>query len=135
VDAVEFQQVLVVSRLASDEGAAAFRRVVLLARRLSQSFGVRGAMLFDGETSVHLLEGAPPAVDAFISAVHGADSALGMHVLANRCNQPPLLLPRWCVGYLEPMVLDGWREVPAGPVEASTAIAHFMAMLAMVDCV
>jgi hypothetical protein len=134
VDTVDVQQVLVVSRLVGDVGARTLRRLVQLARRLSQRHGVCGAMLFDGETAVHLVEGEAAALADFIGAVHGDDPPRGLHIVARRSGAPLLASPRWCVGYVEPLALDGWCESPGSPVDAGDAFAHFMTLLASGDC-
>ena len=107
MDAVDMKQALLVGRLSGDDATTAFRRFVQLARRLSSSHPVRGALLFDGDTVVHLLEGASAALCAFISALHGADTPVAMQVVASRHGDAMLLPPGWRVGYVEPLALEG----------------------------
>jgi hypothetical protein len=134
MDAVDWQQALVCSQAADGEGVAGFRRFVQDARRLSQRHAVRGALLFDGETSLHLVEGAPAAVADFLGQVYPGSGQLAVKLVARRSGRAAVLPPRWCAGYAEPQALDACCAPGPAGADAGAAIQRFLALLAEADC-
>lgn len=128
--ATQVDRVLVSSRLVGDDSVTAFCRFVQDARRLSLQQRVRGALLFDGESAVHLIEGEPAALRDFMLTLYGQARYGAAAVVAQDRGVSPALPSGWRAGYVDPLALDAWSESAHGAAD----IAAFVALLDASDC-
>ena len=126
---------LIASRLTGSDGLAAHRRLRQQARALSRGGRLTGALLFDGEQALLMIEGDAAEVGQAFGLLYGSEvGGSGSSACQVLAEQPidQRRLQRWCAGYAEPDQLDALRT--GSGLTGAALLTAFVALLQHCEC-
>lgn len=124
-------QLLYVSRLAPACTWEVVKEIVAAARRNNPSFGVTGALLFDGERFCQLIEGDEPAVRRLMDNIARDPRHTDLRLLFTGRSPSGPCTQRWVSGYCDAHELEVFDTTPS-PGEG-IALEWFVSVLRGAD--
>lgn len=130
---MELSHCLYLSRLSGNLGDTGLRDLLKQARENNGARAITGALLFDGERFIQLVEGPTAAIDVLARCLrddsrHHGFTVLGEGPVAARRHR------RWTAGYVEIDRVDEFeRAVADGGGETEAVLAAFDRLLATAD--
>lgn len=130
---MELSHCLYLSRLSGSLGDTGLRDLLKQARENNGARSITGALLFDGERFIQLVEGPAAVIDALARRLredsrHHAFTVLGEGPVATRRHR------RWTAGYVEIDRVDEFeRAVADGAGGTDAALTAFDHLLATAD--
>ena len=113
---------LYASRLVPGQALTVVGTLLTQAREHNRQLGLTGALLFDGEQFLQLLEGPGEVVDALARRIEADPRHTGVEVFLHAGDARPPLFGRWWGGWAEPEALEAFlaldRADPARLLEA-----------------
>ncbi|NML18583.1 BLUF domain-containing protein [Azohydromonas caseinilytica] len=97
---------LYASRLAPRQPVTVVGALLTQARERNRQLGLTGALLFDGEHFVQLLEGPGEVVDALARRIEADARHAGVAVFLHAADARPPLFDGWSGGWAEPEALQ-----------------------------
>ena len=130
---MELQATLVCSQVVGDDVVRAFRQLVVQLRADCATAGLTGVLLFDGEATVHLLEGTPDCVQACLAKLQAGAHSAELHILTSYAPWPRRTFDTWRAGYADHDALADLLARSEGD-EPEAMIAGFVALCSASDC-
>lgn len=130
---MELSHCLYLSRLSGSLGDTGLRDLLTQARTNNQARAITGALLFDGERFIQLVEGPTAVIDVLAQCLrddprHHGFTVLGDGPVAARRHR------RWTAGYVDPDQVDEFEQAVAACAGATdAALAAFDRLLASAD--
>ncbi len=132
---MELRQYIYLSRLSGSVGDAGLRQIMRRSRENNSQRGLTGALLFDGESFVQLLEGPVEQVQAMVALIRAdprhVDFTPVFDMLGVATARSCLV---WSNGYVDSQALDTYRaQLFDSSADPSRLLERFLALLAAAD--
>lgn len=132
VDRLELSHCLYLSRYSGIIGQTGLRPLLQQARENNIRLGITGALLFDGERFVQLLEGPSEDIAGLVARLRVDDRHHGFELLGQG-PVPARRYRRWVSGYVELDRVDLFEQAVCGDPRAEAVLDAFDALFASAD--
>ncbi|MEO5698467.1 MAG: BLUF domain-containing protein [Burkholderiaceae bacterium] len=122
---------LYLSELAPDRSAGVVKDIFSLSRRRNPSYGITGALLFDGGRFCQLLEGPEKQVQRLMQCIREDERHVHVEVLGEHRKLDERRLNGWRAGYCDASALDTLEAFRGA--DGATAIRAFLSVLPGAD--